>query len=225
MRHWDIPDLDILGCAEALVPPVAKWGSLPAGGAMPGTWHFYTYDYLFRSLLVDPFKVGWTGCQVAIEPNFSTDETMSPEQICWLTACKRRIARVWQAMGLKIIVDLNVSVQAREFNLIGVPRGWSAYATRKHRGVSLAEIEVEHQLAVEHAGTDQILFVVVGGGQKIKAAARRMGWPWVPEHFDVVKGKEPAYENGERDSQCGQGGQESFAVDHGAEVRPTLLGP
>lgn len=138
--------------------------------------------------------VARSGCQVAVEPNFSTTDDMPEAEIAWLTLLKRRIARAWQEAGVKIIVDLNVCKAAREINLIGVPRGWPSYATRAHRGVPFDALYDEWIIAVDRAGTEDILFCVVGGGRRIKRPTLANGWAWVPEHRQVVSGIEAPYE-------------------------------
>jgi hypothetical protein len=135
-----------------------------------------------------------TGCVVAVEPNFSVcDETPAAEALWWAYN-KRRIAYRWQELGVRVICDLNVGPRHREINLLGVPKGWTAYATRAHRGAPFEAIHDEFLLACEHAGTEEILFVVFGGGRKrIGQYCRHNGWPWVPEHRQVVQGLERPY--------------------------------
>jgi hypothetical protein len=194
MNAWGIPDLDPALCADRMIPPVTKWGTRRRVDPMPGTWHGYTHDYKMTSLVRRPDILPATGCQVAVELNFSVcDETPLAEAFWW-TYQKRRIARRWQELGVRIIVDLNVGLQYRSVNLLGVPEGWDAYATRAHRGASFEAIHDEFLLACEHAGTEEILFVVFGGGRKrIGQYCRHNGWPWVPEHRQVVQGLERPY--------------------------------
>lgn len=192
---YDIPHLDIGMCADRLVAPVTKWGTRRRTDPMPGTWHCYANDYVFTHLIKRPDLVPGTGCAVAVEPNLSTTDDMPLAEIIWKTYQKRRIAFRWQCLGVRVIADLNVSRKARAINLIGIPEGWTAYATRAHRGIPFHEIDAEYRLACRHAGTEDILFAVFGGGRKrIGDLCRLNGWTWVPEHRQVVAGLEKAYD-------------------------------
>jgi hypothetical protein len=192
--NWDIPELDVAMCADRLVPPVTKWGTRRRTDPMPGTWHCFANDYVFTHLIKKPELLPATGCRVAVEANFSVcDETPAAEALWW-TYQKRRIARRWQELGVRIICDLNVGPRHREINLMGVPKGWDAYATRAHKGASFTAIYEEFLMACEHAGTMDILFVVFGGGRRrIGRSCRLYDWPWVPEHRQVVQGLERPY--------------------------------
>jgi hypothetical protein len=194
MNAWDIPELDRALCADRLIPPVTKWGTRRRTDPMPGTWHLFANDYVFTHLIKWPELLPATGCRCAVEPNFSVcDETPAAEALWW-TYQKRRIARRWQELGVRIICDLNVGPRHREINLLGIPKGWTAYATRAHRGAPFEAIHDEFLLACERAGTEDILFAVFGGGRKrIGQYCRHNGWPWVPEHRQVVQGLEKAY--------------------------------
>jgi hypothetical protein len=194
MSLWDIPDLDVALCADRLVPPVTKWGTRRRTDPMPGTWHFYCNDYVFTHLIKWPGMVPATGCVVACEPNFSTEDVMPTYEIIRLTGLKRSIARMWQVAGIRILADLNVCEKAWEINWIGIPRGWTAYSVRAHMGVPFPVLHEVWSAAVAHAGTEEILFAVFGGGRKrIGNLCRHNGWTWVPEHRQVVQGLEKAY--------------------------------
>lgn len=195
--NFDIPELDPAMCADRLVAPVTKWGTRRRTDPMPGTWHAYTHDYKISSLLKNPQRLLRSRPAVAVEPNFSVcDETPVAEAIWW-TYQKRRVARRWQEMGVRVICDLNVGPRHREINLIGVPRGWTAYATRAHREYGFDAIHDEYLRAVEQAGTEKILFCVFGGGRRrVGRLCKANGWQWVPEHRQVVAGMERPYAEG-----------------------------
>jgi hypothetical protein len=195
-NEWGIPELDLAACADRLVPPVTKWGTRRRDRLMEGTWHAYCDDFKCTHWIREPEQIAATGCHVAVEPNLSTSADMPAAKLLWITYCKRLIAQYWQDLGIKLIVDLNVAPDPRAYaiNFLGVPRGWTAYATRAHRGQPFEAIEAEYRMAVDHAETDGILFVVFGGGRKrIGRFCRDHGWPWVPEHRQVVAGLERPY--------------------------------
>jgi hypothetical protein len=197
MNDWDVPELDPALCAARLVPPVTKWGTRRRTDPMPGTWHAYCNDFHFTHLLKRPEMLPATGCVAAVELNLSVcDETPAAEAL-WHTYQKRRVVRIWQQMGVAIIVDLNVGPRHAALNLLGVPRGWTAYATRAHREYGFDAIHDEYLRAVDHAGTEAILFCVFGGGRRrIGNLCKANGWRWVPEHRQVVAGLERPYGEG-----------------------------
>jgi hypothetical protein len=82
-------------------------------------------------------------------------------------------------------VDLNVAPRWWEENLLGVPLGWKAYATRVHKNDSLQTISDLAYLAECHAGTDQIKFAVWGHRQEIKALCAKEGWIYVDEQATI----------------------------------------
>jgi Domain of unknown function (DUF4417)/ParB-like nuclease domain len=188
-NDFDIPTLDLTLQADCLDLPAGIWGSVARSRAMRGTWLFYTEDRRFNSLLVDPSPVLNTTAPTAVEINFSVyEETPRALALAW-TYHKRRIARWWQSKGLRIFVDLNVAEPHAEDNLLGVPAGWKAYATRGYT-VRLEATEREYKRAQARAGTDNILFLVYGGGMQVKARAKERGWIWVPEQSQSVRMKE-----------------------------------
>ena len=93
---------------------------------------------------------------------------------------KRWLARWWQSVGIRVFVDLNVAEQFYDLNLLGVPNGWKAWATRGYNE-RVDSTEREYQMAIEYAGTPSILFVVYGGGKKVKEACKSNGWAWFDE--------------------------------------------
>lgn len=204
---WGIPTLDLNRQATGIVTPVVKWGTTRRGEPA-GTYHFYCDDYKYNRLWLDPGKVSGMTCWVAIEPNFSTHVGMSRAEVLWGIYRKRTLARLWQDDGVAILVDLDVEPCFRDLSLLGVPAGWNAYATRIHRGVPFSEIEADHAQATAHAGRPDPFFVVFGGGQKIQVACRDRGWPWIPEHRQVIDGRYSADGTRiERSRDAGQGGE------------------
>ncbi len=186
-NEWGIPTLDLALQAVAIEAPVVKWGTISRGKSrMPGTWHFYTDDYKFNALWSDPRPVVNTRCQMVIEPNFSTNENMPHAVVLYNVFRKRWLARFWQAHGIKIIVDLNVEPCFGDMNLLGVPQGWTAYATRWLQQYGETDIEAQYRMAQARAGKPTPLFVVVGGRQDAERACRERGWVWIREHAAEV---------------------------------------
>jgi len=120
----------------------------------------------------------------AIEPNISIPPSLPLALALERLYRKRWVARHWQQAGIMVWVDLHISPEFRPYTLLGVPRGWLAYATRGYNA-NLREIEQEYTLASHHAG-QRPLFLVYGGGSIIQSAALSNGWLWVPEQRSLL---------------------------------------
>lgn len=189
--YWGVPTLDpaMQATAADLAGLVAKWGTIGRRRRMRGLYHFYAHDYKFAGLWRHPTTLTRSGCRAAVEANYSiTDETPAAEAL-WSVFRKRCLARFWQARGVRIFADLNVGASRLALGMIGIPAGWTAYATRKHRGVPLRLIEAEHEAACLRAGTDAITFAVVGGGRPMRRACDARGWHYLAEDSDRARGK------------------------------------
>jgi hypothetical protein len=164
---------------------------------MPGVWHFYVDDAKFEPLWRRPQRVLVSKPAAVVEPNFSTTDQTPLALGLWHVYRKRWLGRYWQQCGLRVFVDLNADGQfnrCREglgdvpLNLLGVPRGWKAFASRAHANAP-ENLVTEWEVAREWSGVESPLFLVVGGGKRVKALAREHGWVWVPEQQQLAHGK------------------------------------
>lgn len=185
-----IPSLLLSMQADALDLPLVIWGSISRKTRMNGTWGFYTDDYRYESLWKDPSLLLATNCVSAIEPNFSVYNQTPPAVATWQIYRKRWMARYWQSKGIRIFVDLNVNKTFAEDNLMGVPAGWSSFATRGY-SERLNDIKFELGLAQGVAGKKDILFVVYGGGKDVKIFCMDNGLIHIAEQQDGHKIKKP----------------------------------
>jgi len=188
-NDWSVPSLLPELQADQVPAPVTTWGTIGARRPMPGTWHFYTCDRKFEPLWRRPHRVLYSRPSAVVEPNFSTTDQTPFAWGLWHVYRKRWLARYWQSQGLKVLVDLNgeaafnrphPAAGGNRPNLLGVPRGWAAYASRAHADRPEALLE-EWGVAREHSERDHPLFLVVGGGRKVQSLAQEHGWVWVPE--------------------------------------------
>jgi hypothetical protein len=194
---WEIPTLDIATQATDVPNPAMTWGSIGREKHMPGTYMFYADDRVFNGLWKQPDKIFKSECKVVGEVNYSTFDTSTEDEVLMGIYRKRVLSKYWGSQGLKILVDLDIAPNyLDDYALLGVPKGWRAYSTRSHRLSGMEAIEREHALAVEHAGTDKLLFVVYGGSKKIAAACEERGFMRIPEHIEVVRGRADAYMGG-----------------------------
>ena len=186
-NEWGIPLLDINRQADAFDLPIETWGA-KARGTKAGTLHFYTEDSRFTAIWQNPAQVLKAQAINAVEPNFSVYDQVPRAVALWQTYKKRWLARYWQSQGTRIFVDLNVARPYDDLNLLGVPKGWQAYATRGYQS-RLQALDEELLIAKTHAESDSVTFLVYGGGVKVKDWSAENGVTWVPEDMDRAKGK------------------------------------
>jgi hypothetical protein len=194
---YDVPSLLPELQADQVPGPITTWGTQGARRGMPGTWHFYTSDDKFEPVWKRPQRVLLSRPACVVEPNFSTTDQTPLALSLWHIYRKRWLARYWQQCGLRVFVDLNVDqslnhpipmLEGVRVNLLGVPQGWKAYASRAH-GNQPETLVDEWEIAREHSGEEHPLFLVVGGGRSVKALAMEHGWVWVPEQLQQTHGK------------------------------------
>lgn len=185
-NDWGVPLLDAELQAKYLDVPLIAWGQGARTRKNPGTWHFYTEDYRFEALWADPSPVVNSGCVNVVEPNFSVFIDMPPAVALWHVYRKRWLARWWQGFGVRVFVDLNVAEVHADLNLLGVPQGWLAWATRGYTERMDATVR-EWERAVAHAGTERIVFLVYGGGKEVKKLCQARGWLWAIEQRDAAR--------------------------------------
>ena len=189
-NDWGVPLLDLNMQAQSFDQPWAIWGSVARTTRMAGTWLFYTTDDRYEALWRDPSPILNTQCVAAVEPNFSAYSNMPPVVALWQIYRKRWIARWWQNMGVRVWVDLNVAKEHYALNMLGIPQGWRAFATRGYTE-RLDGTHEEYAQAQRIAGEGVTpLFLVYGGGKAVKAECQRMGWLWLQEDMDTAKGRE-----------------------------------
>lgn len=177
---WDVPTLNIKMQADFLDAPVVQWGDVSRSAVQRGTFHFYTDDSKFVSLWNDPTGPLHTKIITLIEPNFSTGPTFPRGKALGLIHEKRWLSRYWQEYGKRIIADINIDARLYDIAILGVPKGWRAWATRGQPHI-LHTLYQQHQVACDVAGSDDLLFVVYAGGSSIQEVCKKEGWIWVED--------------------------------------------
>lgn len=182
------------------------YGSVRRNGDYRGRLiHFYVDDNRFNALgnailygdhfwklWERPDRVWQSGSPSFVECNFSTSNAQPRWRALEQIGKKRHLSRYWQEHGMRCWVDLNVAPRWWEENLLGVPLGWKAWATRVHRNDSLQSITDQAALAESHAGTDQIKFLVWGHRSEIEALCKRRGWLYVSEQATIWQKRDEA---------------------------------
>jgi hypothetical protein len=187
-NEWDVPALRLDVQPTCVPSPVMPWGSIARTRHMPGTWSLYVDDARFNALLRQPARLVETECAAAVEPNITTFEQSPRFEVLHATGVKRRAARTWQDAGVAVFVDLNVPARHLELCMLGVPRGWRAFATRGYsrRPEDLVD---EYSFASAWTGGAEPLFLVVGGASGIESLCRELaGAVYAPDHRRALAG-------------------------------------
>ena len=164
---FDIPTLLEDKQAEFIDLPVRGWGSVSRRSRMRGTWHFYIDDSKFTALWKKPHALFESQAFNCVEVNFSTFDQTPFAVGLFRVFQKRWLARFWQESGIGIFVDLNVDRKFDTINLLGVPKGWKAYATAAADN-SIDLLQHHYELACDHAESKDIRMMVYGGGKKVR---------------------------------------------------------
>lgn len=178
---WGIPILDLARQATHLDAPILPWGSIGRRRVHRGSYHFYTEDRKFKALWENPGHLPLTECRTAVELNFSTNTQTPAAAALWDVYRKRWVAAYWQSMGVRVAVDINVEERFADLNLLGVPRGWSAYATRA-TDADLATLKAQHERAIDHANGNSMTMLVYCGGHMVRAYCEENRLLYLPFH-------------------------------------------
>ena len=187
-NEYDIPNLLMEQQPErGLLLPFAAWGADSRLRKDIATYCFYVEDYRFEAIWKDPTIVINSGCAAVVEPNLSLFDTTPIAYGLQQIYKKRWIARYYQECGIKVYADLNVARKFKEYNMLGIPQGYNAFATRGYSDrieYLLEEIEVAKKIS----GLERPNMIVYGGGAKIESIAKENGLIYV-EQFMQNKGR------------------------------------
>lgn len=164
-NEFDIPVLRIDCQAGQLELPFVPYGTAFKMKTAK-TIHYYVEDYRFATIWDNPAKIIANGIVQAVEVNYSLFDTTPVARGIERIYRKRWISRFWQDHGIAIYADLNVSAKFYDYNRLGIPDGYNAFATRGYRG-KLEALQMEHQMACHISGRDIPNMIVYGGGSEI----------------------------------------------------------
>jgi hypothetical protein len=166
--------------------PVCGWGCVSRKSRMKGTWHFYVDDSKFSALWKHPEGVLKTKAYNCAEANYTTDEQMPFAVGLYRIYQKRWMARFWQEHGMNIFVDLNVAPKFYKANILGVPSGWSSFATSACD--SKIDMLMEHaEIAKQVASGAPLRFLVYGGGPKVRELCGEQNWVNIPDARNTAR--------------------------------------
>lgn len=164
-NRYDIPCLRLDRQAGHLELPFVPYGTGRRNKRV-ATLHFYVDDYRFNALWKNPAKIFDNNPAAAVECNYSLFDTTPLAFGLQFIYQKRWMSRYWQENGIRIYVDLNVSSKFFEYNRMGVPDGWNAFATRGALG-GLELLKAKFNQARQISGLDSPNLIVYGGGKEV----------------------------------------------------------
>ena len=180
-NKFGIPDLLLDMQAETLEQPFEIWGDKGRTRYMPGTMSFYTDDSKFTTIYDKPDDLLLCKCYAVVEVNYSVVEDSPAAWAIWCAFRKKWLARYWQSRGVKIFVDLCVPYKYLDLFLMGVPKGWSAFAFRGFTNSTTDQDNLIVEKVKEHCGVTNLNAFVYGGGKKCQDFAERHGFPYVAD--------------------------------------------
>lgn len=153
---------------------------------------FYTDDYRFRSIYEKPEKILKYNPGSIIEPNFSLSNDTPIAFGMQAIYKKRFLARAMQEKGIGVFVDLNVAPKFYKLNLMGIPKGYSSFATRGCTD-RLNELQFEYEIAKFVANGNRFRFIVYGGGNVIEQWCKENNAVYITPII-IIKNKLKAFE-------------------------------
>jgi len=195
--QYDIPILDLKMQVEDIKLPFMIYSMQRTAKALPrgevGTLAFYAEDVTFEKFWKNPnLLVEWRVANV-VEVNFSTDMQYPIAHGLWQTYRKRWLARYWQSKGIRTMVDVCVNPKFLEINFLGVPKGWRSYCNRGNNFLDEEHTRKEYLTnfarCCEQAETDDIIYMIYGGGNVIKNLCAEQKWLWIPDEKTLMHGK------------------------------------
>lgn len=170
---YDIPNLRLdEQPTNGLLCPFSAWGADTRQKKGIATYHFYVEDYRFEAIWKNPIQVINSGVSAIVEPNLSLFDTTPIAYGLQQIYKKRWISRYYQECGIKVYADLNVARKFREYNCMGIPQGYNAFATRGYADRE-EYLKEEIELAREISGLQSPNMIVYGGGEKIKELCKQ----------------------------------------------------
>lgn len=166
-NEFEIPNLPLDGQAGKLELPFSAWGADSRLRKGVATYHFYVDDYRFEAIWKDPSKVLQSGVKSLVEPNISLFDTTPVSYGLFQIYRKRWISRYFMDCGVKIYVDLNVASKFYQYNLLGVPPKWDAFATRGYND-RIEYLKRELSIAQEISEKEVPNLIVYGGGGNVR---------------------------------------------------------
>lgn len=179
-NEYDIPVLDPRLQGDFVDAPVIGWGAISRRSRMRGTWHFYVDDSKFSTVWAKPDMILNTKAVSCVEVNYTTTDQLPKAVGIYRIFQKRWLARYWQENGIRVFADLYAAEKYVEYNKMGIPQGWQAFATSA-RDTKLDLLEEHVALAKEIACGKPIKMLVYGGGPKVHEYCGEQQFVHIPD--------------------------------------------
>lgn len=160
-------------------PPIARYNGEIPSELIPFNYakshpdrnvgvHFFIDDYQFERVwrFPDRYIPLLREYECVFTPDFSLYVNMPLTLKIYNVYRSRVLGHYWQENGIRIYVDLNVSSKFFEYNRMGVPDGWNAFATRGALG-GLELLKAKFNQARQISGLDSPNLIVYGGGKEV----------------------------------------------------------
>lgn len=183
---FDIPNLLLEQQPLHVELPLSPWGANSRLRKDVATYHFYVDDYRFEALFKDPVKLLRSGCKNIVEPNCSCHDQTPVSMGLYQIYRKRYLARYFQECGIKVWADLNVSHKFRDYNRLGIPKGYNAFFTRGLDGWT-ESLKLDLEVAQEISGKEHPNLCVYGGGANVQAFCRENSLLYVTDFINAKK--------------------------------------
>jgi len=195
-NEFEIPNLLIEKQAGKLELPLVEYGSRRRQ-AKAATIHFYVDDYRFENIWKRPHSIFSGCCTAIIEPNTSIAYTTPIAFGIHQIYKKRWIARFWQECGLLVYADLFVSPKFYQYNKMGIPKGYNAFATRGNKD-EIDCLEAELEIAQDISGKEIPNLIVYGGGKNVQEFCRKHSLLYIFDLMTERNGEKRARSKDER---------------------------
>lgn len=195
-NEFDVPSLRLdRQPTGGLLLPFSGWGQDAREKKGIRTYHFYVEDYRFAAIWKHPARILESGCMELVEPNLSLFDTTPVAYGLHLIYMKRWIARFWQECGASVYADLNVGRKFREYNLLGIPDGYNAFATR---GYADREEYLKQEIGIARriSGLDKPNMIVYGGGEHVREICLQSNVLYVEQFMANRNKRRKGAENG-----------------------------
>lgn len=188
-NDYDIPSL-LMGeqPGYGVDLPFSAWGADSRLRKGVATYHFYVDDYRFEAIWKDPIKVLASGCKAVVEPNLSVYDTTPIAYGLQQIYKKRYIARYFQECGIKVYADLNVASKFQKYNVLGIPKGYNAFATRGYSD-RIEYLRGELETAQMISGLEKPNMIVYGGGDLVKKFCKEHGITYLEQFINNINHK------------------------------------
>lgn len=172
-NEFGIPALELSPSVDAVPLPVSLW----TGKASSAKTYYFDPEAEFEAIVQKESRISSIIGDAIIEPLLPLNSNAPAAVVLWNVFRKRLLMRLFQQRGFAVFVTLNSAPAWFDYNFLGVPQGWRQYAM--FFTSSLSVLEMGYNAAIQHAGADDILFIVVSDDATMRQEFTERGWTFV----------------------------------------------